>query len=387
MWNRLIKEKLVYTATQFPAVLIIGARQVGKTTLAKSVFPNSNYCDLETPNNRSLFTDDPTYHLKKYGSKPLILDEAQIVPQIFLALRGIIDEDRDSNGRYIILGSAHPSLIQSVSESLAGRIGVIELDPLTLREVKQGTPIESIDNLWLKGGFPDALKGDFRLWWESYLRTLIERDLYLWGVQADPLLMRRIITMLAHHQGGLLNSSSLAGSLGINYHTINRYIGILEQAFLIRRLQPFHRNVGKRLVKSPKIYIRDTGLLHHLLNISTIDQLNCHPVLGNSWEAFLIEDLICREAIFYPHSQFYFWRTQAGSEIDLIIDRGSERFAIEIKVGSGIHPSKISKFRAAMKDVDAKSGYIVDHSDSDTPIAPKIEQLGFYQNYSWLPSE
>ena len=195
------------------------------------------------------------------------------MPAIFSALRGLIDRHRKQNGRFLLLGSAHPSLIRKVSESLAGRVGILQLDPFTVAEVAGKTPQRALQNLWLRGGFPDAYLGDFREWWEAYLRTYVERDVPQLGLSADPILLRRLLMMLAHSQGGLLNLSQLGQSLGISYHTVERYVNLLEQTFLVRRLLPYYRNVRKRLVRGPKVYLRDTGLLHHLLNLSTLAEL------------------------------------------------------------------------------------------------------------------
>src|SRR5438094_10235178 len=278
MWDRLAAARLRRLWRQFPAVLILGARQVGKTTLARQTFPRLPYVDLEEPRSRERFQDDPAFQLERYATAPVILDEAQAVPELFAALRGAIDRQAQKPGRFLLLGSAQPSLIRGVSESLAGRVGVLDLDPLTTAEARSGTPRRAWPALWLRGGFPGALRGDFRDWWEGYLRTYVERDLPQLGVGADPLLLRRLLTMLAHAQGGLLNASALGQSLGVSYHTVQRYLDVLEQTFLVRRLPPYHRNVRKRLVKAPKVYLRDTGLLHHLLNLPSADDVASHPV-------------------------------------------------------------------------------------------------------------
>jgi len=186
-------------------------------------------------------------------------------------------------------------------------------------EAASGGSPRSWRELWLKGGFPGALQGDFRDWWESYLRLLLERDLPQYGVAADSVFLRRLLTMLAHVHGGLFNASALASSLGVSYHTVQRYVDVLEAVFLLRRLQPYFRNVGKRLTKAPKLYLRDTGLLHHLLNIGTHDELAGHPSRGASWEGFVIEDVLRRERVAHPGSQPWFWRTAAGAEIDLVL--------------------------------------------------------------------
>ncbi len=387
MWHRLHAGRLVALARQFPAVLILGPRQVGKTTLARAAFPRAPYLDLERPGLRQLFTDDPQFQIesRRPQAGALVLDEVQCVPAVFPTLRGLIDQQRRKMGRFILLGSAQPTLVRHVSESLAGRVGILELDPLTVAEAAPGSPKRRWTDLWLRGGFPDALRGDFRDWWENYLRAYLERDLPQLGVQADPLFLRRLLTMLAHAQGGLINASSLGASLGVSHHTIGRHLDILEQTFLIRRLPPYFRNVGKRLVKSPKVYLRDSGLLHHLLNLETLEEVRDHPVHGASWETFVLEDLIRREKLRHPHAQFYFWRTADGAEIDLVIERGSERVAVEIKVGRGDKAHVARVMERAMTDVGAKTGWILDQAEGSDALRQKLGRRSFAADPEWLP--
>jgi hypothetical protein len=385
MWRRLAAARIHDLARKFPAILILGARQVGKTTLAQQVFPDYSYCDLEEPRLRELFTDDPTFQIESRAKPNLVLDEAQAVPSVFAALRGIIDRSRSRNGRFVILGSAQPALVRDVSESLAGRVGIVDLDPLTIAEVESGKPRITLEDVWLRGGFPDSLRGSHRDWWESYLRTYVERDLTRLGLRPDPTVLRRLLTMLAHSQGGLLNASQLGNSLDVSYHTVMRYLDILEQTFLVRRLTPFFRNVGKRLRKSPKVYLRDTGLLHHLLNITTLGELDEHPIRGASWETLVLEDLIRRERLAHPHSQFFFWRTAAGAEIDLLIERGSERFAIEIKAGQSGHPRAVASLEQAANDVRVAASWIIDQGGGIEPLRAEIERRGMRQSVRWLP--
>lgn len=388
MWNRLHFPALRLLAGQFPAVLILGPRQIGKTTLARTAFPHAAYLDLEQPALRRAFTDDPAFQLQRRLEAtrgPLVLDEAQSVPELFAVLRGVIDEDRRRHGRFILLGSAQPALVRQVSESLAGRIGIIELDPITVAEAAPGTPKRRWTEVWLRGGYPDALRGDFRRWWEAYLRTYLERDLPQLGVTAEPLFMRRLMTMLAHAQGGMLNASSLGSALGVSYHTVNRHLDILEQTFLIRRLPPYFRNVGKRLVKAHKVYLRDSGLLHHLLNLNTLDEVRDHPVHGASWETFVLEDVIRREQLRHPHAQFFYWRTADGAEIDLIIERGRERVAVEIKAGRGGQDLAGRSLAKAMVDAGAKTGWILDQAPGSDPIRAGIWRRSFAETPGWLP--
>jgi predicted AAA+ superfamily ATPase len=385
MWDRLAKRRLLTLWHQFPAVLILGARQVGKTTLARETFPHLPYCDLEEPSLRQLFTDDPTFQIERRARPALILDEAQSVPDVFASLRGVIDKQRSTKGRFLLLGSAQPALVRQVSETLAGRAGILELDPMTAAEARTDDEPKTWEDVWLCGGFPDALRGPFRDWWEAYLRTYVERDLPHLAVSADPLLLRRILTMLAHAQGGLLNASRLGNSLGVAYHTVQRYLDILERTFLLRRLPPYFRNVGKRLTKSSKVYLRDTGLLHHLLNIASSEELDNHPIRGVSWETFVIEDLLRREKLRHPHSQFYFWRTSAGAELDLIIERGSKRFAIEIKTGRGNDGRVARVLEQSAHDVRATRVWILDQGDGVEPVRPNVERRGWREDVGWLP--
>jgi uncharacterized protein len=385
MYQRLASLRLRELAGQFPAVLILGARQVGKTTLARSVFSKASYLDLQEPRQRAIFAADPNHQLGAAHSKPLILDEAQNVPELFSALRGQIDARRSRNGNYILLGSAQPSLVRKVSESLAGRVGILELDPLTVCETISGSPQRAWKTVWLKGGFPDALRGKFRNWWESYLRLYIERDLPALGLSTQPILLRRLLTMLAHQQGQLTNTAQFGASLGVSHSTVQRYLDILEQTFLIRRLPPYFVNVGKRLTKAPKIYLRDTGLLHHLLNIDSLAALDSHPIRGQSWETFVIEDMIRREKIAHPFTQFFFWRTQAGAEIDLVFERGSERVAIEIKAGSGRNVYVARSLAAAAKDVGASQAFVLDQATGVETLTQSVTRLNFAASVEWLP--
>ncbi len=379
MFPRSIITTLHAAAARFPIVVVLGARQVGKTTLARAAFKTHRYLDLEDPRTAERFRQDARFELDAGADADtgLILDEAQAVPSVFSALRGAVDAQRARLGRFIVLGSAQPALVRGVSESLAGRAAVIELDPLTAHEAEQGPDAVAWSQLWLKGGFPDALRGDSRAWWESYLRLVLERDLPQYGVRADPLFMRRLLTMLAHQHGGLLNASALGGSLGVSHHTLLRHLDVLESIYLLRRLPPYFRNVGKRLTKAPKAYLRDSGLLHHLLNISTADELASHPSRGASWEGFVIEDVLRRERLLHPTTQAFFWRTAVGAEIDLVLDRGSERIAVEVKTGRGDDARALRVLREAMPDVDAARGWIVDQAAGVELAGAGIARAGF----------
>lgn len=393
MYLRHCTDRLRQLSRQFPAVLILGARQVGKTTLARQTFPDMGYLDMEDPGTQALFAEDPRFHLDARSGGALILDEAQRLPALFDALRGAIDADRQHMGRFVILGSAQPALVRHVAESLAGRVGILELSPLTVQEATTGdTPVTDYRRLWLAGGFPDALAakargGSFRDWWESYLRTYVERDLPMLGVAANPILMRKLLTMLAHAQGGLANLSQFAAALGLAQPTVARYVDILEQSFLLRRLPPYYRNVGKRLVKAPKLYLRDTGLLHHLLNIDSLDALDSHPIRGASWETFVLEDLLRREAVAYPHGAAHFWRTAGGAEVDLLLERSGQLHAVEIKTSRASSPYLARGLRAIMDDTGAVSATVIDQGADTDPLAPGVARRGMADSVTWLPAE
>lgn len=377
MFDRSLIEPLRSAAAAFPVVVVLGARQVGKTTAARSAFPAHRHVDLEDPRTAERFRADPRFELDAAPASGLVLDEAQAVPAVFAALRGAVDAQRGRMGRFVVLGSAQPSLVRGVSESLAGRAAVLELDPLTAAEAASGPAPRAWQDLWLRGGFPDALQGDSRRWWEAYLRLVLERDLPQYGVRADPIFMRRLLTMLAHQQGGLLNASALGSSLGVSHHTLLRHLDVLESIHLVRRLPPYFRNVGKRLTRSPKVYLRDSGLLHHLLNIGSAAELHDHPIRGASWEGFVIEDVLRRERIAHPATQAYFWRTAAGAEVDLVLDRGHERVALECKAGRGDNARAVRTLRDAMADLQATRGWIVDQAAGIEGIGAKIARAGF----------
>ena len=374
------ESRLLELSAQFPAVAVVGARQVGKTTLARAAFPSAIYKDLESPLLRIRFAEDPAHELNQLGDLT-ILDEAQSVPEVFPALRGAIDGRRaDRQCHFCVLGSSQPALVRGVSESLAGRVGLLELDPLTPAET--GLPVATH---WLAGGFPDALSGEFRAWWEPYLGTVLQRDLAVYGFRPDALFLRRLLTMLATQQGGLLNLSALGSSLGVSYHAVQHGLDLLEGVFLIRRLPPYFRNIRKRLVKSPRVYLRDTGLLHHLLNISDPRDLDNHPQRGASWEGFAIEDMIRRERLAHPFTQCCFWRTATGQEADLVFDRGSSRIAIEIKANSATNSHDARKLEAILDDIGADAGWLVGIGGESALLTPRIRSISLDLHPDWLP--
>jgi predicted AAA+ superfamily ATPase len=309
-----------------PVVALLGPRQCGKTTLARDFLPPSApaYFDLEDPPVAQLFSQ-PLQALA--GLRGLVvIDEAQRQPGIFPVLRVLADRP-DTPARFLILGSASPELARQASESLAGRVEIIELTGFGLHEV--GTT--QADRLWLRGGFPRSYLADndedSRVWRRQFVGTFLERDLAALGFGLSPALMRRFWTMLAHYHGQIWNGSEIAASLGVSHHTARAYLDALEQTFMVRRILPWHANLGKRLVKSPKLYFRDTGLLHALLGIHDPVQLLTHPKLGASWEGFVIDELIKSER----PDEIWFYAVHSGSELDLVMNKAGRRIGVEVK--------------------------------------------------------
>lgn len=310
-----------------PAVGLIGPRQCGKTTLAQSL--DGVYFDLEVETERLRL--DLQWSRLVEGKDLLILDEAQAWPEVFPRLRSAIDQRRKTMGRFLLLGSVSPGLAKQVSESLAGRLSLVELTPFLLEELS----IDRLDDLWLFGGYPDGGILDaasFGRWQQDYLTLLAQRDLPQWGLPAKPQTTDRFLRMIAAVHGQIWNASRIGQSLGLNYQTVNSYLDYLGGAFLIRRLQPYHPNIRKRLTKSPKVYWRDVGLLHSLLQTRTLDDLLAQPWVGASWEGFVIEQILDYLATHGRDVQPHFFRTADLHEIDLVLDFGKSLWAIETKL-------------------------------------------------------
>lgn len=361
MLKRAASSRLTELLRAFPLVSILGPRQCGKTTFIRSALGGWRYLDLERPSEAAVLSEDPEYGLGKLGSR-FILDEAQRLPQVFPVLRGHVDQKRRTMGQAVLLGSASPRLIKHVSESLAGRVGFLEMTPFQWWETRTAGR-GGLERLWLRGGFPDAFLARSetarRDWFEAYTRTFIERDLPALGIDVSAAQMRKLWIMLAHANGGLWNASQLAASLGTSYHTVNRYVDILEQTFLVRRLEPYFANLGKRLTKSPKLYLRDSGLLHYFLGLHDEAALDAHPARGASWEGFLVEQTANLLRLFAPGSEAYFWRTAAGAEVDLLIRHRGRLIPFEIKRHSSPSREAARGLASCMRDLKIGRGYVL----------------------------
>jgi predicted AAA+ superfamily ATPase len=362
------------------AVALLGPRQVGKTTLALAVAEQTGalYLDLEAREDREKLSD-PALFLRAYEDRLVILDEIHRVPELFQALRGLIDRGRRHGrryGRFLVLGSASIDLLRQSGESLAGRIAYVEMGPLDVLEA--GKTDAKREALWLRGGFPDSFlarsDAESLALREDFIRTYLERDVPQFGPRIPAETLERFWTMLAHSQGSLLNASRLAAGLSVSMPTIVRYIDLLVDLLLVRRLPPFHANTGKRLVKSPKTYVRDSGILHALLGIKDHNALAGHPVVGASWEGFVIENLL---AVAPERTQASFYRTSAGAEIDLVLDLPKgERWAVEIKRGLTAKPEK--GFHIACDDLQPARRLVVYAGSDRFPVATDTEAIGLH---------
>ena len=366
------------------AVVLLGPRQVGKTTLALDIASErpSVYLDLEREADRQILTE-PDLYLDEQAGKLVILDEVQQVPGLFKSRRGQIARRRRAGfrtGQFLLLGSASNVLLQQSAESLAGRVRYIEMPPLQLSEVGA----EQLNRLWLRGGFPDsflAASDQASMEWRlDFLRTYLERDIPALGPRIPAATLRRFWTMLAHVQGGLLNAAALAEGLGVSGQTVGRYLDLLVDLMLVRRLQPWHENVGKRLVKSPKVHVRDSGIVHALLGLGTTESLLGHPVVGGSWEGFCIEALLAASP---TGTEPYFYRTSAGAELDLVLRLpDGDIWAIEIKRTTA--PKVTRGFHIASADIRADRKLLIYAGERDVPVAEGIRAMPLDQGIGLL---
>jgi len=376
MINRVLYRNIVQSLQHFPAVGLVGARQVGKTTLAQMItkqWPEKTlYLDLERPSDYSTLSE-PELFLSRQADKLVIIDEIQLRGDLFPVLRSLIDMDRRP-GRFLLAGSSSPDLMRQSGESLAGRIAYHELSPLLLSEL----PGEQMDVLWMRGGFPDsflAASDEVSIQWrEDFIMTYLQRDLAFMGydIRIPTMKLRQFWQMLAHTHGQLINLSQLAMNMELSRQSIRKYLDILQETFMIRQLQPFHTNLKKRLVKSPKIFIRDSGIFHTLMGIQSFRAIIGHSIVGMSWEGFCIEQILSQ----LPHGWgSFFYRTQAGAEVDLILQRrfGDAPIFVEFKYCQS--PKLTKGFWQAKTDLQPKACYVVFPGTQSYPLGESVEVL------------
>jgi predicted AAA+ superfamily ATPase len=375
MLPRQIQTQLQDDLAQYPAVALLGPRQTGKTTVALEIAAQTDsiYLDLESEQDLAKLAA-PELYLGERTDRLVVLDEVHRAPALFPVLRGLIDRARREgrrNGLYLLLDSTSLDLLQQASESLAGRMAYRELTPLNSLEL----PASELTRLWLRGGFPESCLAENDAaslrWRQDFVRAYVERDIPLLGGRVGSEALRRLWGMLAHQQGGLVNASALARSLGLDTRTVNRYLDLLTEMFLVRRLEPWHANLGKRLTKSPKLYVRDSGLLHALLGLSTEETLLGHPAVGASWEGFALENLITAAG---PNVAAHFFRTSSGAEIDLLLLwPGSELWAIEVK--RSLAPKVERGFHVACDDLQPQQKFVVYPGLESFPLGRDIQAV------------
>lgn len=374
MISRGLQDQVLQRLRQAPAVVLLGPRQVGKTTLAREIaarYPGALLLDLERESDRAAL-GRPELFLAAHRDRLLVLDEVQHLPHLFEALRPEIDADRRP-GRFLLLGSASRDLLRQSGESLAGRVSYLELTPLVVAELK--LDLAALQSLWLRGGFPMSwLAPDDEAsftWRQDFIRTFLQRDLPGMGLRIPAETLRRLWQMLAHLQGQMFNASQLGQSLGgVSHSTVTRYLDVLVDTLMVRRLPPFLPNLGKRLVKSPKVYLRDSGLLHALLGLATVRDLQGHVVAGASWEGFVVEQLAAQLP---ADAQLSFYRTAVGAEIDLIVEHRARTVAVEVKFSSAPKPAR--GFWQALRDLRIEQAYVVAPVARRYPLAAGVEVL------------
>jgi hypothetical protein len=362
----------------FPAVALIGPRQCGKSSLARKIleeYPGSIWLDLENPRDRAKL-NEPQLYLEGNASRLVCIDEIQLIPELFPVLRAEIDRDRRP-GRFIILGSASRALVNRSAESLAGRIGYRELTPFLATEYLPLSPPSMLEAV-SRGGFPQSAlaesnEASFR-WRESFLRSIVERDLPMLGSRVSSVAMERFLSMCAHLQGQVLNAARLGASLDLSGPAVRARLDFLQEALFVRLLPPWGGNLKKRLIKSPKLYFRDSGLCHALLGVGSVEELLGHPVFGTSWEAFCTET-ICASL---PDWRPSFYRTSNGAEVDLVLERGSRRLVFECKASGA--PSLTRGFHAAVEDLSPEHSYVVSLIDGDYPLAHGVSACGLRES-------
>lgn len=358
-------DQIAAATRRSPVTALLGPRQCGKTTLARA-FANGKTAtifDLESQPDRQRL-QNPELVLGSLAGL-VILDEIQLIPELFSVLRVLVDRP-ENRAKYLILGSASPALVQNASETLAGRVEFIELSGFDLSEVG----VEAWENLWVRGGFPRAFLAasdeDSRAWREGYIRTFLERDIPQLGITIPAPAMRRFWTMLAHYHGQVLNASELARSMGVSDKTARSYLDILTGTFMVRQLQPWFENIGKRQVKSPKIYFRDSGLLHNLLGLTDKHSLLGHPKVGASWEGYVLEQV---EEILHP-GEVYFWATHGGAELDFFFIRDGRRYGVEVKYSEA--PKITRSMRIALEDLGLEHLWVIYPGRHSYPVDDRI---------------
>ena len=376
MIPRRIENELHGLLAEYPAVALLGPRQAGKTTLALEVAKTADsvYLDLESHADRARLTDAELY-LSDHEERLVVLDEVHRAPDLFRSLRGLIDIGRRRgrrSGRFLLLGSASMDLLRQSGESLAGRIAYLELGPLDALEVDRGER----DQLWTRGGFPDSYLADddgrSLRWRDNFIRTYLERDVPQLGPRIPAETLRRFWTMLAHSQGGTLNIAALARGLGVDGRTISRYLDLMVDLLLVRRLSPWRQNVGKRLVKSPKIYVRDSGVVHALLGLESKEDVLGHPVVGSSWEGFVVETLV---SVAPGRTVANFYRASGGAEIDLLLTLpGGSTWAVEVK--RSLNPRPRRGFHSACADVGPEAKFVVYPGEERFMVTRDVEAIG-----------
>ncbi|MBN1663106.1 MAG: ATP-binding protein [Deltaproteobacteria bacterium] len=373
MIRRNLQNDVMKSLKAYPVVGILGSRQVGKTTLAKAIMdqvqPDAVYLDLELPSDWNKL-QDPELYLQQFEKTLVVIDEIQRMPALLPLIRALVDKNRIA-GRFLILGSASPVLIRHSSESLAGRIIYHELSPFGLFEISP----DHYQKLLLWGGYPGSFLANSDeesfVWLESYIKTYLETDIPQLGIHIPAIQLRRFWTMLAHSHGQLWNANKISGSLGVSAPTVRRYLDILEDTFIVRQLQPYYANIKKRLIKSPKVYLRDSGILHALLRIRTFDLLQGYPSLGSSWEGFVIEQII---SLLPENSETFFYRTNAGAEIDfLFFDKKNNPVAVEIKYS--MSPTTARGFWNAYEDLSCTRGFVVYPGTEQYPLGKNVFAL------------
>jgi len=384
--ERHLGDELTRSLQSFPVTALLGPRQCGKSTLARHILrgrKDTVYLDMERPSDlRKL--DDPELFFSTVGDKLICIDEVQRKPELFQVIRVFVDEDRRA-GKFLILGSASQDLIRQSSETLAGRIHYLELAPFSYGELcdADDSLAEDLFSVWLRGGFPDSFlarsdRVSFQ-WREDFVRTFLERDIPQFGFSIPAQTMRRFWTMLAHYHGQTLNASKLAQSLGVSGPTVKKYLDILAQTYMVRLLPPFFANIKKRLVKVPKIYLRDSGILHALLHVEDAEGLLGHPVLGASWEGWCLEQIVGAMHGWQPS----FYRTSSGEEIDLVLERGGKRLAFEFKASKS--PKLSRGFPGTLDVLKPDRTWVVAPVGESYPIMPGVEVTGVLDVLKALP--